>query len=242
MRRGSAVGGSGPSIPRDLQADHREFARSVAPWLERLPLGLQTLQLLTRFGLLVREQADRLAVISKNDRTAIFTRHVLDSLNPVALFASPPRTALDLGSGAGFPGIPLAIVWPSTKWIVVESREKKAGFLEKAVRELGLKNVEVVCARIEDLASARGEASREEPIESVFVRALGDLPKLFSSVSSLAADGARWVYFMGAGGDPGSLASELGPYGSEARVEKGAFGGLLFHGALGANVPRGTFS
>lgn len=191
---------------------------------------------------MVYEQADRLSVIAKGDRTSVFTRHILDSLNPVTLFETPPRSALDLGSGAGFPGIPLAIVWPTTKWLLVESREKKSGFLEKAVRELGLKNVEVECARIEEVASTRERRGLQEPIESVFIRALGDLPKLFASISPLTTGGARWVYFMGAGADAADLAASLGPVGNDARVEKGAFGGLLFHGALGANVPRGTLA
>ncbi len=242
MPSGSAAARSGPSLPRDLQADHLEFARIIAPWLERLPLGIQALQLLTQFGLLVHEQADRLSVIAKGDRKTLFTRHVLDSLNPISLFSTPPGSALDVGSGAGFPGIPLAIIWPATHVVLVESREKKAGFLERAVRDLGLKNVEVVCTRIEDAASARVGDSETAPIESVFIRALGSLPSHLAAVEPLAAGGARWVYFLGAGSDAGSITSALGPLGAGAQVEAGAFGGRLLHGALGANVPRGTFS
>ncbi len=244
MPSGNGGGGSGPSLPPSLQADHRRFASAIAPWLERLPLGIQYLQLLTRYGLLVEEWAGRLSIVSKGDRGEIFTRHVLDSLNPVSLFANPPRTALDVGSGAGFPGIPLAIVWPTTRWFLVESREKKAGFLEKAVRELGLGNVKVVCARVEDLAPAgagTGPGLLEgAPMESVFVRAVGGLPGLLETVGPITAPEAKWVYFLGAASDASGLAASLGPHGMDARVEAGAFGGLLFHGSIPSNVPRGT--
>lgn len=246
MPSGNGGGGSGPSLPPKLQADHRRFAGAIAPWLERLPLGIQNLQLLTRYGLLVEEWAGRLSIVSKGDRGEIFTRHVLDSLNPVSIFADPPRTALDVGSGAGFPGIPLAIVWPTTRWFLIESREKKVGFLEKAVRELGLTNVKVVCARVEDLASAGVGAGagagllEGASMESVFVRAVGGLPGLLETVGPITAAEARWVYFLGAASDASELSASLGSRGAGARVEAGAFGGLLFHGNIGSNVPRGT--
>jgi len=227
----SASGGSGsvPSLPGKLQADHRRFTGAISPWLERLPLGLQNLQLLTRYGLLVDEFAGHLAIISKGDRPEIFTRHVLDSLNPVSLFGEPPRSALDVGSGAGFPGIPLAIVWPTTRWLLVESREKKAGFIEKAARDLGLKNVEVICARVEELAPGKAH-ELGSTVESVFVRAVGDLPGTLSAVAGVSAPGARWVYFLGSSGDARGLAATLGPFGGGARAEAGAFGGSLLHG------------
>lgn len=240
MPSGNGGGGSGPSLPPKLQADHRRFAGAIAPWLERLPLGLQNLQLLTQYGLLVDEWAGRLSIISKGDRGEIFTRHVLDSLNPISLFADPPGTALDVGSGAGFPGIPLAIVWPKTRWYLVESREKKAGFLEKAVRELGLGNVKVICARVEDLAPAGAGLLEGASMESVFVRAVWGLPGLLETVGPITTHEARWVYFLGAASDASGLTASLGSHGTGARVEPGAFGGLLFHGNIASNVPRGT--
>ena len=196
---------------------------------------------MTQFGILVHDHAGRSALIAKGDRPTLFTRHVLDSLNPLALFPSPPKSALDVGSGAGFPGIPLAICWPSTEVILLDSREKKVGFMELAVRELGLKNVKVVLARVEDL----GSIWRSAPVESVFVRAMGDLPAMLTAIEPVCARGARWVYFMGAQTDPGDLTAALGrvrgaagvvepdqaPIG--AKVDRGEFGGRLVHGTLG---------
>jgi 16S rRNA (guanine527-N7)-methyltransferase len=207
------------------------------PWLGRLPHGIDALQLLTQFGLLVHEYAGRSALIAKGDRPTLLTRHVLDSLNPVALFPSPPKSALDVGSGAGFPGFPLAICWPSTEVYLLDSREKKVGFMELAVRELGLKNLKVVLARVEDLRSAW----RAAPVEAAFIRALGDLPHLLTAIEPACAPGARWVYFLGAQSDPGELTAAAAggrwagraPALAAAKVDRGEFGGKLLHGTLG---------
>jgi len=76
-------------------------------------------------------------------------RHVLDSL-AIASFVRG-ETAIDIGSGAGLPGIPLAILEPSRRWTLVDSNGKKARFLREAVRALSLTNVRVENARVEDV-------------------------------------------------------------------------------------------
>jgi len=76
-------------------------------------------------------------------------KHVLDSVLPWRHFADAP-TVLDAGSGAGYPGIPLALVLPAVRFTLSESIGKKARFLEAAVKELGLTNVRVEPRRAED--------------------------------------------------------------------------------------------
>jgi 16S rRNA (guanine527-N7)-methyltransferase len=76
-------------------------------------------------------------------------KHVADSVIPWRLFSAAAHIA-DAGSGAGFPGIPLALVLPETRFTLLESTQKKARFLESAVRDLGLANVEVRAERAED--------------------------------------------------------------------------------------------
>lgn len=166
-------------------------------------------------------------MISDGDRSTVYTRHVLDSLNPIALFDTPPASALDIGSGAGFPGIPLAIAWPETAVVLLESREKKAGFLERAARELGLKNVRVVCARLEDEAMDWRVAG---PADAVFVRAVGELPRVLGNARRRASPGATWAYFLGAGRDEASTLAALAVVGFEARVAPGLFRGRLLTG------------
>lgn len=76
-------------------------------------------------------------------------KHVLDSVLPWRLFAGA-RHVLDAGSGAGFPGIPLALVLPEVLFTLAESIQKKARFIASSVKELGLANAEVVAVRAED--------------------------------------------------------------------------------------------
>lgn len=76
-------------------------------------------------------------------------KHVLDSVMPWQLFAGASHV-VDAGTGAGFPGIPLALVLPETKFTLLESTQKKARFVESAVAALELKNVKVAPLRAED--------------------------------------------------------------------------------------------
>jgi 16S rRNA (guanine527-N7)-methyltransferase len=93
-------------------------------------------------------------LISRNDEMRIVARHVLESLEPAHwLQTSPAKRWLDFGSGSGFPAIPLAIVGIGTNWTLVESRRTKTLFLRKAVDDLQITGVNVVNARLEDIAA-----------------------------------------------------------------------------------------
>ena len=217
------------NLAPDLERDYRAFEAAVSVGLAPAGVSPEALSLLREYGRLVHDSSASLALISDGDRSSVYTRHVLDSLNPLSIFEPPPASALDIGSGAGFPGIPLAIAWPETSVVLLESREKKAGFLEHAVRRLGLKNARVVCARLEDDGDWR-----VGPAASVFVRAVGDLPHILGSAAQRATPGATWVYFLGGGTDEIPLISSLAGLGIDARVTPGAFGGRLLTGSLPA--------
>lgn len=81
----------------------------------------------------------------------IESKHFLDSLTLLPFIPEAAKTLVDVGSGAGFPGIPLAIVRPELKVTLIESVGKKARFLEHIVEVLKLTNVEVVYARAEEV-------------------------------------------------------------------------------------------
>jgi 16S rRNA (guanine527-N7)-methyltransferase len=86
------------------------------------------------------------------DSESIRTKHFLDSFSCVLAWkTSPPSQLIDVGTGAGFPGIPLKILYPNLKLTLVESVGKKAMFCQHIVRVLGMENVEVIQARAEDL-------------------------------------------------------------------------------------------
>jgi 16S rRNA (guanine527-N7)-methyltransferase len=90
------------------------------------------------------------------DVTGIRTKHFLDSFSCVLAWkTNPPANLIDIGSGAGFPGIPLKIIYPNMKVTLVESVGKKAMFCQHIVSLLGLEGVNVINSRAEDLGQMR---------------------------------------------------------------------------------------
>lgn len=118
--------------------------------------------------------------------------HVLDSLGAIPYLPSGVAKTADLGSGAGFPGIPIAIV-TRTRVALVESIRKKAAFLESVVSELGIGQVAAVrCGRAEELALTDAGA-----YECVTARALSSLPALVELASPLLAIGGSLIAMKG---------------------------------------------
>ena len=94
----------------------------------------------------------KINVISRKDIENIYIRHILHSLS-IAKFVKFKRyaTILDLGTGGGFPGIPLAIIFPDSNFILVDSIRKKISVVNEVVKELELKNINSQWSRAEDL-------------------------------------------------------------------------------------------
>jgi 16S rRNA (guanine527-N7)-methyltransferase len=111
---------------------------------------------------------------------AMLVRHLLDSL-AILPHVAGPRIA-DVGSGAGLPGIPLALARPEWRVTLVETNHKKTAFLQQARIELNLKNVEVRAERVENLQSADG-------FDIVISRAFSDLADFASLAGHLCAPG-----------------------------------------------------
>ena len=89
------------------------------------------------------------------DKAGIRTKHFLDSFSCVSAWGStPPTKLIDIGTGAGFPGIPIKIIYPNTQVTLVESVRKKAGFCQHIIDRLGLEGIRVINARAEDLGQS----------------------------------------------------------------------------------------
>lgn len=101
-----------------------------------------------------------------------------------------PPAAIDVGSGGGLPGIPLAIARPELQVTLIDSIAKKTAFLLQAKAELGLANVQVATGRVEDQRSARG-------FDVVISRAFSDLKEFITLTRRLLAPGGRWVAMKG---------------------------------------------
>ena len=116
-------------------------------------------------------------------------RHLLDSL-AIRPWARGPRL-LDVGTGPGLPGIPLAIADPDLQVVLLDANGKKVRFCRQAALELGLRNVEVVQARVEAYAPA-------EPFDTLTARAVAHLPSLLASVEHLLGPSTTLLAMKGA--------------------------------------------
>ena len=122
------------------------------------------------------------------DPEAMVVRHVLDSLSILPWLAGPQ--VLDVGSGAGLPGIPLAIVRPDHRFCLVDSNGKRTRFLNQVVAELRLKNVGVARSRIEDYQP-------NTLFDSVVSRAFSTLADLVVDAGRLCAPAGRLLAMKG---------------------------------------------
>ena len=115
-----------------------------------LPHPERTGELLWRFHLLLRRADAELNLTRLRSFGAMLEKHYIDSLLPLRYW-KPSGRIMDLGSGGGFPGMPLAIALPEVQFVLVEGRRKRTAFLADAARELGLENVEVVSRKLNPL-------------------------------------------------------------------------------------------
>ncbi len=119
--------------------------------LENFNLSNEKIELIHRYIKLLTEYNQKFNLISKHTVDDILDRHIIDSLQLTKYIDNNATKIADLGSGAGLPGIVLAIALDNIDFYLVESNGKKASFLKAVVKELGLLNVNVVNDRIETL-------------------------------------------------------------------------------------------
>ena len=122
------------------------------------------------------------------ERAQMLTHHLLDSVS-VAPFVQG-STVADVGTGAGFPGLPLAVLMPQRRFVLMDSNGKKQRFVAHAARTLGLANVEALHARVEQVRPA-------QPFDTVVARAFAALPQLLEWVAPLCGPGTRVLAMKG---------------------------------------------
>lgn len=101
---------------------------------------------------LYQEWNEKINVISRKDMSSLYEKHVLHSLGIAKVIAFTPGTKiLDIGTGGGFPGIPLAILFPEAQFTLIDSIGKKISVVNAVAKDLGLKNVTAIHGRAEKL-------------------------------------------------------------------------------------------
>lgn len=149
---------------------------------------------LEAFAALLLDWNQRFNLTSAKDQESLWFRHIIDSLS-ISSFIPDGAQVIDVGSGGGFPAIPLALLRPDLSWTLVESTGKKARFLEAAGEDLGLESWTVLAERVERLGQSSSHRQRYDVVTS---RAVARLPVLLEYTLPLAKIGGKVLAMKGA--------------------------------------------
>ena len=134
--------------------------------------------------LLVRENGEQ-NLVSEASLGAVWQRHFADSLQLLDHVPRGTSPWMDLGSGAGFPGLPLAVALGEREIFLIESRKRRVDWLKRAARDLGLENCRVIGARLENVESF--------PAGAIVARAFAPLGKLLLLSARFSTPDTLWV-------------------------------------------------
>lgn len=175
-------------------------------------LSEQQFLLFTKHDELFKAWNEKVNLVSRKDIDHLTVKHILHSLSLTKYIRfDDGARILDIGTGGGFPGIPLAIYYPNVKFTLLDSIEKKIKVVEDLVRELGLKNVIVKRARAEDF---------KEDFDYVVSRAVAPMSELVGwsfkncKMGQAGSLPNGWVVLKG-----GDLKEELSPYKKVVEVQ-----------------------
>lgn len=142
---------------------------------------------------LVQETNKVMNLTAITDEKEFQTKHFIDSVLPYKNFVNSKNVA-DIGSGAGFPAIPLAIILPKVNFTLVDSLQKRVNFLNNVIQTLGLENCRAVHSRAEDFAK-----EGREKYDAVTARAVAALNILLEYTAPLAKTGGTVLAYKGSG-------------------------------------------
>lgn len=136
-----------------MENDRNKAVQNFIKTLEELDIGLEDAKLdkLLKYYELMIEKNKVMNLTAITEFSDVLYKHFADSLAIVKVFEPKNETVLDLGSGAGLPGIPLKIVFPDIKMVLMDSLNKRVKFLEEVIEMLELRDIKAVHARAEDL-------------------------------------------------------------------------------------------
>ena len=154
---------------------------------------------LYRFYEMVIEKNKVMNLTAITDYEEFVIKHFVDSLMIAKVMdMTMPMTVLDIGTGAGFPGVPIKIVYPETKVLLLDSLNKRLNFLNEVIAELGLKDIITIHSRAEEL-QAKGEY--RENFDLCVSRAVSALPTLSEYCLPYVKLGGKFVAYKATGAD-----------------------------------------
>ena len=172
-----------------------EGLRSAARNLLGIHLSREQLEAFDRYTDALISWNKRFNLTAITDPKTIHTKHFLDSITCLQVMGKPPLgRVVDVGSGAGFPGLPLKIVYPKLKLVLVESVGKKVDFCQHMVEILGLEGVEIVHARVEVVAH---QETHRQSYDWAVARAVASMHVLVEYLLPLLRIGGRAVMQKG---------------------------------------------
>lgn len=178
------------------------------------PVSRRAHALLARYLELLLAETERVNLTAIRDVADAWALHICDSLALVPLIQQrAPATLLDLGTGGGVPGIPIACALPELRVTLLDARRKKVEALERMLEQLGLPNATAVWGRAEQLAE---DARYRERFDAVAARAVGKLGVALARATGLVRpDGDVWVFqsVAAAEREPPEVAQEAGERG-----------------------------
>lgn len=169
---------------------HDNLRAQLSEGLEELeiPFTPEMLSRLLEFRALLGKWNQVFNLTAIREPHAMISHHLLDSLSTSAYLRG--HRVLDIGTGAGLPGIPLAILHPDKKFVLIDSNAKKTRFVRQAVLELGLSHVEVIHERVERFQSG-------SLFDTIITRALAAIDSILSSASHLLNEGGQLLAMCG---------------------------------------------
>lgn len=156
-------------------------------------LSVEQADRLIQFEGLLRDHAVPMGLVAKGDLPKLRLRHTLDCLRGASAVDAPDRDAYDLGSGAGLPGMVVAIARPGLRVFLVEARRRRGAFLELVADRLAQANVVVRIGLADGLT---------DPVDVCFARAFSPLPATWEVAKRLLRPAGRLVYFAGRSAQP----------------------------------------
>ena len=173
-----------------MDRDYTYLNTTLSGW--KFSLSADQIDQLDLFYDLLVEKNKVMNLTAITEFNEVQLKHFVDSLSICTVLPENVKTVCDLGTGAGFPGIPMAIAYPDIQFTLIDSLNKRIKFLEEVVNKLGLTNVTLIHARAEE--AGRNKLYREQ-FDLVVSRAVANIATLSEYCLPLVAVGGKFISF-----------------------------------------------